>query len=114
MEHSMNQRMRFFRPGTQAIVYGLIVLGVLMIADQLAMPKGLQDLQLIIGDAIGAAIVGVLVYWYERSRSKYLSEKLTTIELMNHHVRNALQVIADSVYIACSANKRNPGRDQAN
>ncbi len=40
----------------------------------------------------------MLVYWNERRRVRFLTEKLTTIELMNHHVRNALQVITYSVY----------------
>jgi len=39
------------------------------------------------------------VYRYERRRATYLSARLKTIEMMNHHVRNALQVIVDSVYV---------------
>jgi hypothetical protein len=92
-------RKSFFRPGTQAMVYGLIVLALLVFVDQLSMHYGLRESQRVVDDACGAAIAGVLVYSYERSRSKYLGERLKTIELMNHHVRNALQLISDSVYI---------------
>jgi hypothetical protein len=38
------------------------------------------------------------MYRYERSRWKYLNERLKIIELMNHHVRNALQTIVSSAY----------------
>jgi hypothetical protein len=92
-------RKSFFHPGTQAMVYGLMVLALLVFVDQLSMHYGLRESQRVVDDACGAAIAGVLVYSYERSRSKYLGERLKTIELMNHHVRNALQLISDSVYI---------------
>jgi hypothetical protein len=89
----------FFHPGTQAIGYGLLVLAFLIFADYLSMHYGLSEVQRIVDDVCGAAIAGLLIYRNERSRSKYLTEKLKTIELMNHHVRNALQVISDSAYL---------------
>jgi hypothetical protein len=92
-------RKRFFRPGMEAFVYGLIVLALLFLADQLSISYGLKEAQRVVDDVCGAVIVGVLVYVYERRRSENLSEKLKTIELMNHHVRNALQVIGDSAYV---------------
>ncbi len=47
---------------------------------------------LIIG--IGA---GLLVFLYERRRNRYLREQLGIVAEMNHHVRNALQVVSYSV-----------------
>src|SRR5256885_6593231 len=50
-------------------------------------------------DEAGAALViGILIYLFERHRERALRERLNTIALMNHHVRNALQVLAYSSY----------------
>ena len=89
----------FFHPGLQAIVYGFVILLFLVTADQLSVRYGLKESQRVIDDICGAAIAGLFVYHYERGRARYLSERLKTIEMMNHHVRNALQVIVDSVYV---------------
>jgi hypothetical protein len=89
----------FFHPGLRAVVYGLVVLLFLLLADQLSIHYGLAESQRIVDDVCGAIIAGLLVYRYEYTRSRYLNEKLKTIELMNHHVRNALQVIVDSAYL---------------
>jgi hypothetical protein len=89
----------FFRPGIIAIAYGVVVLAFLLLADELSVHYGLGEWQRVLDDFCGAIIAGLLVYRYEYTRSRYLAEKLKTIELMNHHVRNALQVIVDSVYL---------------
>jgi light-regulated signal transduction histidine kinase (bacteriophytochrome) len=39
-------------------------------------------------------VVGLMVLLYERRRQRDVEKKLRTIRLMNHHVRNALQVIS--------------------
>jgi hypothetical protein len=96
---SLRKRQSGLRPGTQAFAYAVIVFALLIFVDQVSMHCGLRESQRVIDDAFGAAIAGVLVYFYERTRSKHLREKLKTIELMNHHVRNALQLISDSVYL---------------
>ena len=49
-------------------------------------------------DAAAAAAIGLLIYLFERHREQVLLERLQTIALMNHHVRNALQVLAYSQY----------------
>jgi hypothetical protein len=87
------------RPGLQAGLYGVIVFALLLIADEISVHYGLRESQRIIDDFIGAAIAGFLIYRHERHRSRVLREKLQTIELMNHHVRNALQPIVDSAYL---------------
>jgi hypothetical protein len=89
----------FFHPGMTAVIYGLIVLMFLLLADELSVHYGLGPWHRAFDDLCGALIASVLVYRYEYTRSKHLNEKLKTIEMMNHHVRNALQVIVDSVYV---------------
>ncbi len=54
-----------------------------------------------ISDAVGAIVAGVLVFrilQYERDRRQLVRERLQVIADMNHHVRNALQVISLSAY----------------
>jgi len=54
-----------------------------------------------VSDALGGLIAGVLVYrllQYERERRERLRQKLAIISDMNHHVRNALQVISFQTY----------------
>jgi hypothetical protein len=96
---SPRARKAFFHPRRWAIISGLFVFAFLVFADQLSIHYGLKGSQLVLDDLCGAIIAGLLVYRHEYNRSKYLSEKLKTIELMNHHVRNALQVVVDSVYL---------------
>jgi hypothetical protein len=87
------------RPGLQALLYGALVLALLISADEISLHYGLRESQRVIDDLIGALIAGLLIYRHERNRSRLLQEKLQTIELMNHHVRNALQPIMDSAYL---------------
>jgi len=46
-----------------------------------------------VDDISGAVLLGLVVFVYERRREKELLRKLRVIELMNHHVRNALQPV---------------------
>ena len=88
-----------FHPVMTGALYGFLVLVFLLLADELSVHYGLGMWQRAFDDFCGALIAALLVYRYEHTRSKHLSEKLKTIEMMNHHVRNALQVIVDSVYV---------------
>ena|SRR5438270_546753 len=101
----------FFHPGLRALLYGLLVLVFLVTADQLSIYYGLRESQRVLDDFCGAVIAGLLVYRHEYTRSKHLNEKLKTIEMMNHHVRNALQVIVDSVYVHGHADQFNQIQD---
>lgn len=47
-----------------------------------------------IDDALVAVVAGLLVLLYERRQRQNLIKKLEVIRLMNHHVRNSLQVIS--------------------
>lgn len=54
-----------------------------------------------VSDSMAAVIAGVLVFrllQYERARRRRLRQRLEIIAEMNHHVRNALQVISLSTY----------------
>ncbi len=48
----------------------------------------------IISDALLGIAVGLVVLVYERRQERNLIRKLEVIRLMNHHVRNSLQVIS--------------------
>lgn len=45
---------------------------------------------------VAGLAAGLMVLFYERWRQREVDKKLRTIRLMNHHVRNALQIIAAS------------------
>jgi signal transduction histidine kinase len=54
-----------------------------------------------VSDSLAALIAGALVFrllQYERVRRRQLRKRLEIIAEMNHHVRNALQVISLSTY----------------
>jgi hypothetical protein len=59
----------------------------------------LRESQRILDDILGAILAGLLVFWYAKVRTDYIAQRLHTIALMNHHVRNALQVITSANYI---------------
>ena len=68
-----------------------LVSGFLIVADQLSIRWGLTGWQRIVDDLLGGLIAGAIFYWYERHRLQRLSKQLHVIDLMNHHIRNALQ-----------------------
>ncbi len=49
-------------------------------------------------EIVSASVAGLLVFLYARQRDRVLAEKLKVIDLMNHHVRNALQVIVNAQF----------------
>jgi hypothetical protein len=48
----------------------------------------------IMDDALVGVGVGVVVFLYERRQTQNIIRKLEVIRMMNHHVRNSLQVIS--------------------
>src|SRR6476659_9483528 len=101
MNHHMGQlpsRNPWFPPAMSAGIVGSVVVIFLFLTDQLSSHYGLTGPQRILDDFCGGIVAGLLDYRYERGRSKYLNERLKTIELMNHHVRTALQTIVSSAY----------------
>ncbi len=58
---------------------------------------------IIVSDALAGLVAGALVLkllQYGRERRQRMEQRLQTISDMNHHIRNALQVIAFSVHSA--------------
>ena len=86
-------------PVTPAVIFGLTVFVLLILTDQVSIHFGLKESQRIADDTCGGIIAGLVVFWFERARSRSLRERWQIIALMNHHVRNALQVIAYSANV---------------
>jgi hypothetical protein len=91
-------RSALFRPWLTALAAGLAVAVFLFFADRLSSFYPLRESQRGLDDLCGGLIVGWLIYRYERRRSQFLNDRLKIIQLMNHHVRNALQTIVGSAY----------------
>jgi hypothetical protein len=47
----------------------------------------------ILDDLLLGVTAGFIVFWYERLRTRALLQRLLIIREMNHHIRNALQVV---------------------
>ena len=75
----------------KALLVFKLVSGFLIVADQLSIRWGLNGSQRIVDDLLGGLIAGALFYWYECHKLRRLRQQLQVIDLMNHHIRNALQ-----------------------
>ena len=84
-------RSRTLLPGFLA---GFVIYSLGWLLDRVLQRSGLNSRIVAIDDLLIALLVGLLVVFYEERRRRALIQKLQTIELMNHHVRNALQMIA--------------------
>jgi len=82
-----------------AVIGGLLIFALLVVTGELEIQFIVTESRRVLDDLCGGIIAAFIIYRYERRRSKYLNEGLKTIELMNHHVRNALNVIVTSVYV---------------
>src|SRR3954470_22612536 len=78
----------------RAILWTMMFLLIGVGGDYIADRFGLEHDLLYLNDVISAAFIGLLIIIYEYRRRKRIQERLEVIELMNHHVRNALQLIA--------------------
>ena len=65
----------------------------------------------ILDDALVGIAVGLLVLLYERRRKRDMIRKLEVIRMMNHHVRNSLQVIAFAASVSQQEEHANKIRD---
>ena len=86
-------------PPVQALLFGVFTAILLVLLEQLSLHFGLSESQRIVDDLAGGLIAGLVVFAYARVRTSYIEERLKTVELMNHHIRNALQVIRHAGYI---------------
>ena len=107
-------RQGLFRPGLTAVTLALVVSVCLFFLDQLSAHYGFKLWERALDTVFASAIVGLLIYRYERNRAKYLHDRLKMIELMNHHVRNALNIIVTSVYVHGYDKELNEIRASAN
>ena len=73
------------------------VLGILV--EAFLRQESVTGWMLWIDNIAAALLLGLVVFLYERRRERELVRKLQIIELMNHHVRNALQPIIYSPYL---------------
>jgi hypothetical protein len=87
------QRSNSFSRGvlSKAIFVSIAVSAVLIAADRLALFFGITGWQRMADDSLGGLIAGAIFFLYERHRQARINEHLRVIELMNHHLRNALQ-----------------------
>ncbi len=82
----------------KATLLFILVAGLLIAADQLSIRYGLEGSQRIVDDLLGGLIAGSIFYLYECHRLRRFSENLHVIDLMNHHIRNALQPLMFLTY----------------
>jgi len=82
-----------FRKGLLSVLlaFGSFSLG--MIVEALQRHEGITGWTLWIDNFAAALLLGLVVFFYERRSERELIRKLQVIELMNHHVRNALQPV---------------------
>ena len=78
-------------PLWKAILVFKLVSGFLIAVDQLSIRWGLDGSQRIVDDLLGGLIAGAIFHLHERHRLRQLGKQLHVIDLMNHHIRNALQ-----------------------
>ena len=92
--HDEASRNNPFPPSLFAVMCGLVVAAFLFVVHRVSTLYGLGFDYL-----FGGVIVGLLVYRYELHRLRYVTDRLKSVKLMNHHVRNALNLIMVSVYV---------------
>ncbi len=74
------------------IGFGFFVLG--SISEVWVQQHSYNHTTAIITDSLLGIAVGLVVLYYERRQQRNIIRKLEVIRLMNHHVRNSLQVIS--------------------
>ncbi|HWY71792.1 MAG TPA: hypothetical protein VNX88_24205 [Terriglobales bacterium] len=81
------------RKALVSAVLALISFGFGILVETLERQQSITGWTLWIDNIAAAFLLGLVVFFYERRRERELVKKLQVIELMNHHVRNALQPI---------------------
>src|SRR3954466_10463241 len=96
------ERMNYRAIISRAILWTLLFLIIGVGGDYFAGRVGLEHDLLYLNDLIAAAFIGLLIFLYEMRRKRRMQDRLQIIEQMNHHVRNALQLIS----LSSHANER--------
>jgi|SRR3954462_3306884 hypothetical protein len=94
MNHATSPARRFslsLALGIAVFIFGFIVDHIVTHYVTVPMVSWLDDI-------VSASVAGLLVFFYSREHDRALAEKLKVIDLMNHHVRNALQVIVNAQF----------------
>jgi len=101
-----------------AVIAGLVVFLLGSAFDWLLLRENeSRRLVIEVSDALGGLIASFLVFrllQYEMDRRLRLRERIEAIANMNHHVRNALQVISFSAFSAADQQQLQAVRDSVN
>jgi len=81
------------RKALVSVVLALMSFGLGILVETLERQHSITGWTLWIDNIAAAFLLGLVVFVYECRRERELVRKLQVIELMNHHVRNALQPI---------------------
>jgi two-component sensor histidine kinase len=109
-EPTQNLRTRYVRPSAlelprltarerwaaalKSFTTGLVFFLMGALFDLVLQQHGLGAPAIWWGDLLAGVVAGTLVLFYETRRNRELTRRLEMIRLMNHHVRNSLQVIS--------------------
>lgn len=85
--------LRASRKAVLSVILALVSFGLGAVVEGLERQHSITGLTFWIDNIAAAVLLGVVVFFYERRRERELVKKLQIIEMMNHHVRNALQPI---------------------
>lgn len=96
---SFRRSLAKLKPAVQGLLFAIFTVLLLILLDRGSMHLGLTESQRVLDDIGGGLIAGAVVYVYARVRASYIEARLRTVDLMNHHIRNALQVIRYAGYI---------------
>ena len=84
---------RASRKALVSVVLALVSFGLGVLVETLERQHSITGFTFWTDNIAAAVLLGMVVFFYERRRERELVKKLQIIELMNHHVRNALQPI---------------------
>jgi len=82
-----------FRKGLLSVLLAFVSFSLGMLVEAFQRREGITGWTLWVDNIAAALLLGLVVFLYERLRERELIRKLQVIELMNHHVRNALQPV---------------------
>jgi hypothetical protein len=98
MEKKSTSNLSFWKPVLMGLAVAAVVFGVNIAADRILIHLGDSSRSLMkLSDGIAAIFAGILaaqIFRFQRERRHAVQDSVERIAEMNHHVRNALQVIS--------------------